>query len=93
MGIIACSLPFVFLLFWPFLDRGKERHPKKRPIAVGLGLVALISAVFLGWLGHISETDQTFFGKRYHIDLKGWPHLIQADSANLPPTLTHPLDK
>lgn len=80
MGIIACSLPFLLLLLWPFLDRGKERHPKKRPWAVGIGLVALLGAIFLGWLGHISETNQTFFGKRYHIDLKGWPHQIDENA-------------
>jgi len=80
MGIIACSIPFVLLLFWPFLDRTKERHPKKRPVAVGIGLVALLGAVFLGWLGHISETEQTWLGQRYHIDLKGWPHRITDDS-------------
>ena len=79
LGIIACSVPFVLLLFWPFLDRTKERHPKKRPFAVGIGLVALLGAIFLGWLGHISETNQTFLGRRYHIDLKGWPHPITDD--------------
>jgi quinol-cytochrome oxidoreductase complex cytochrome b subunit len=79
VGIIACSVPFVLLLFWPFLDRGKERHPRKRPLAVGFGIVGLVAALFLGWLGHISETEQTFFGKRYHIDLLGWPHEIVDD--------------
>ena len=76
LGILACSAPFILLLIWPFLDRGKERRPRKRPLAVGVGLLALIAALFLGFLGHISETDQTFFGKRYHIDLLGWPHPI-----------------
>ncbi|MEK6675494.1 MAG: cytochrome bc complex cytochrome b subunit [Planctomycetota bacterium] len=76
LGILACSLPFLLLLFWPFLDRGKERHPKKRPWAVGLGLLGLFSALFLGILGHFSETDVSFFGKKYHIDLLGRPHVI-----------------
>jgi len=77
IGVLACSLPFLLLLLWPFLDRGKERHPRKRPLAVGFGLVGLLAALFLGWLGHISETDRSFFGKRYHIDLLGRPHRIQ----------------
>lgn len=87
VGIMACSLPFALLLFWPFLDRGKERHPKKRPVAVGIGIVGLLAAVFLGFLGHISETEQTFLGKRYHIDLLGWPHAIDegAEDAHAPP--------
>jgi len=76
LGIVACSVPFLLLLLWPFLDRGKERHPKKRPIAVTFGIIGLLAALFLGYLGHISETDQTFFGKRYHIDLLGRPHRI-----------------
>ncbi|MFQ5463258.1 MAG: cytochrome bc complex cytochrome b subunit [Phycisphaerae bacterium] len=79
VGIFACSVPFVLLLLWPFLDRGKERHPRKRPLAVGVGLVGLLSALFFGYLGHISETDVSFFGTKYHIDLLGWPHKIEAD--------------
>ncbi|MHC4695667.1 MAG: cytochrome b [Planctomycetota bacterium] len=82
LGIVACSVPFVALLLWPFLDRTKERHPKKRHFSVGLGLIGLFGALFLGWLGHISETEQTFFGQRYHIDLLGWPHPIDEDAVD-----------
>lgn len=88
LGIFACSVPFVLLIFWPFLDRGRERHPRKRPLAVGLGLIGLLGALFLGYLGHISETDQTYFGQRYHIDLMGWPHAID-DNAEPPSTDSH----
>jgi len=85
LGIFACSVPFVLLLFWPFLDRGKQRHPRKRPLAVGFGIVGLLAALFLGYLGHISETERTFFGQRYHIDLMGWPHPIEpGDDAEQP---------
>lgn len=76
-GILACSVPFLLLLFWPFLDRGKERHPRKRPLAVGIGLFGVLSALALGYLGHISETNVTFFGTRYHIDLLGMPHALE----------------
>lgn len=76
VGILACSLPFVLLLFWPFLDRGKHRHPKKRPIAVAVGVLAVAAALFLGVLGHLSETDRTVFGRTYHFDLLGWPHRV-----------------
>ncbi|MFH1109404.1 MAG: cytochrome bc complex cytochrome b subunit [Planctomycetota bacterium] len=78
VGILACSLPFVLLLFWPLLDRGKHRHPKKRPIAVGVGLVAVLAALFLGILGHLSETDRTVFGRTYHFDLLSRPHRISS---------------
>ncbi len=81
VGIFACSVPFALLLLWPFLDRGKERHPRKRPLAVVSGIIGLVAALFLGWLGHVSETEQTFFGKRYHIDLLGWPHEIVDDES------------
>lgn len=87
IGIFACSIPFALLLFWPFLDRGKQRHPKKRPITVAIGLIGLLGALFLGFLGHVSETDVTFFGQRYHVDLLGWPHkLDDADQTNTPNT-------
>jgi len=76
IGIFACSVPFVLLLLWPFLDRGKQRHPRKRRIAVTFGVLGLFGALILGYLGHISETERTYFGRRYHIDLMGWPHRI-----------------
>lgn len=89
VGIFACSIPFVLLIIWPFIDRGKERHPKKRPLAVGFGLIGLLGALFLGYLGHISETERTFLGKRYHIDLLGWPHVIDGDEAEATPDEHH----
>lgn len=76
-GIIACSVPFALLFLWPFLDRSKQRHPKKRPVAVGVGLIGLLGALVLGYLGHVSETEQTFFGRRYHIDHYGVPHRVE----------------
>ncbi|MCH7926075.1 MAG: hypothetical protein IIC51_11120, partial [Planctomycetes bacterium] len=50
--------------------------------AVSVGLLGLLSALLLGYLGHVSETDQTFFGRRYHIDLMGRPHLIEDDAGS-----------
>jgi len=53
---------------------------------VTFGLFGLLGAIFLGYLGHISETDQTFFGKRYHITLKGWPEpIVDSTKAESPP--------
>ncbi len=80
IGIIACSVPFALLFIWPFIDRGKQRRPSKRPLATGFGIIGLFGALFLGFLGHISETDMTLFGKQYHIDLLGWPHRVVDDS-------------
>lgn len=85
VGIFACSVPFALLLFWPFLDRSPYRHPRKRPFAVGVGLLGLLAALLLGVLGHYSETEQTFFGKRYHIDLLGRPHeIVEGDDVAAP---------
>jgi quinol-cytochrome oxidoreductase complex cytochrome b subunit len=92
LGILACSLPFLLLLLWPFLDRSKHRHPKKRPFAVGLGLLGLIAAVVLGVLGHFSETEVTVFGRRYHIDLLGRPHRITDEAAEVGVGASQPPD-
>ncbi|OYD09704.1 menaquinol-cytochrome c reductase cytochrome b/c subunit [Paludifilum halophilum] len=42
---------FIFggLLLAPWLDRGKERRPMKRPVATGLTLLTLIAIVVLTW--------------------------------------------
>jgi menaquinol-cytochrome c reductase cytochrome b/c subunit len=37
------------LLLAPFIDRGPERRPAKRPLATGFMLLALASMVFLTW--------------------------------------------
>ena len=43
------DLAFGALLLAPFLDRGPERKPAKRPFAVGFMLLALAGVVFLTW--------------------------------------------
>ncbi len=46
------------------------------------GLLGLFAALLSGYLGDISETEQNFFGRRYHIDLKCRPHLIEHDAGS-----------
>ncbi|WP_243386610.1 menaquinol-cytochrome c reductase cytochrome b/c subunit [Bacillus kexueae] len=48
-AIIMPGLAFGALLFAPFLDRGPERRPHKRPVAVGMMLLALAASVYLTW--------------------------------------------
>src|SRR5690606_27505376 len=45
------------LLLAPWLDRGKERRPLKRPVATGLMVLTLVSTVLLTWSA-IVEHDQ-----------------------------------
>ncbi len=40
----------VFVLV-PFLDRGRGRHPRQRPVAMGLTAAAVVAIVGLAWLG------------------------------------------
>jgi hypothetical protein len=82
LGILVSFIPPLVLLLWPFLDRSPERHPKKRPIAVGIGIAALVLAIAFGVVGHFSESKVTFRGKTYHIDIYGMPH--QAPPAGAP---------
>lgn len=77
LGILVSFIPPLVLLLWPFLDRSPERHPKKRPIAVGIGIAALVLAIAFGVVGHFSESKVTFRGKTYHIDIYGVPHLAE----------------
>jgi quinol-cytochrome oxidoreductase complex cytochrome b subunit len=84
LGLFVSLIPQLLLLFWPFLDRGAERHPKKRPIAVSIGVAGLILAIVFGIVGLLSERHVTFQGKHYFIDIKGIPHLEAAATAATP---------
>ncbi|WP_096153796.1 MULTISPECIES: menaquinol-cytochrome c reductase cytochrome b/c subunit [Bacillus] len=54
-AIVMPGLAFGALLFAPFLDRGPERRPSKRPIATGLMLLAIASIFFLTWQSVVSH--------------------------------------
>lgn len=81
LGIFVSFVPPLLLLLWPFLDRGPERDPKKRPVALTIGMVSLVLAIAFGIIGHFSETNITFRGQRYHIDMYGKPHRLAAPPA------------
>lgn len=50
IGVLAIpGLAFGALLLAPFLDRGAERRPSKRPIATGLMLMGIASIFYLTW--------------------------------------------
>ncbi|MCZ0754460.1 menaquinol-cytochrome c reductase cytochrome b/c subunit [Anoxybacillus sp. J5B_2022] len=48
-AIVIPGLAFGALLLAPFLDRGPERRPTKRPVAVGMMLLTLAAMIFLTW--------------------------------------------
>jgi ubiquinol-cytochrome c reductase cytochrome b subunit len=78
LGLFVSLIPPVLLLLWPFLDRGHERHPKRRPIAVTVGIVAVVLALAFGVVGHLSERDISVGGHQYHFDIYGVPHEVSA---------------
>lgn len=47
--MIIPGLAFGALLFAPFIDRGKERRPSKRPFATGFMLLAIAAISYLTW--------------------------------------------
>lgn len=49
IGLIIPGLAFGGLFFAPFLDRGPQRRPIKRPLASGFMLLAIASIIFLTW--------------------------------------------
>ena len=48
-AFIMPRIAFGALLLAPFLDRGPERRPLKRPVATGFMLLAIASIIFLTW--------------------------------------------
>jgi quinol-cytochrome oxidoreductase complex cytochrome b subunit len=53
VGVLAPSIGLVLLLFLPFIDRNPYLAPAKRPIAIALGVLAIIGIVAFtiwGWL-------------------------------------------
>jgi menaquinol-cytochrome c reductase cytochrome b/c subunit len=48
-AMVMPGLAFGALLLAPFLDRGPDRHPSKRPVAVGMMLLGVAATIFLTW--------------------------------------------
>jgi len=54
LGILAQGAGMALLILLPFLDKNPERHPRKRPIVIGLGILALIMLAVLTIWGKVS---------------------------------------
>ena len=48
-AMVIPGLAFGALLLAPFIDRGPERRPGKRPLATGFMLLAVASVIYLTW--------------------------------------------
>lgn len=79
LGIVVSSVPFLLLLFWPFVERNPGRHPRHRKWAVGLGVAAVLVAVVLGVLGYLSERTILIREKVIEFDMYGVPHIVFED--------------
>jgi len=76
VGLLSMGFFVILLFLVPFLDKSPHRHPKKRRLAISLGLFVLFLALVLGILGFLSESTRTVLGKKYHFDIKGIPHQV-----------------
>jgi len=54
VSILLQGVGMLFIALIPFIDRGPERHPRRRPVIVGLGIVVLILTILMGFWGHFS---------------------------------------
>lgn len=81
-GIFITSLGPLLLLVLPFLDRGRERNPLKRPFSMAIFGLALLALFTLGTLGYLAETKRPFFGKTYEFDIYGIPHVVSANTSS-----------
>lgn len=50
-AMVIPGIAFGALLLAPFIDRGPERRPSKRPLATGFMLLAIAAITFLTWQG------------------------------------------
>jgi Cytochrome b subunit of the bc complex len=48
---ITFTFAALVFIFVPFIDRGRARHPRQRPIAMGLTAVVVAGIVGLTWIG------------------------------------------
>jgi len=54
VGVLGQGLVIILLFLWPFLDRGRERRPWKRPKFLALTIIAVLLLVIFTVWGHYS---------------------------------------
>lgn len=97
-AVVLPGLGLFILILLPFLDRGPERHPLKRPFWTGLAVAAIAGIVYLTWAGYhspltnpIMEKDPLVYqGRRLYMDLKcGYCHAIHGRGGRVGPDLSN----
>ncbi|WP_062513507.1 menaquinol-cytochrome c reductase cytochrome b/c subunit [Halobacillus sp. KGW1] len=68
-AIVIPGLAFGALLLAPFLDRGPERRPHKRPIAVGLMLIGFIATFWLTYES-VTHADYEMRAEKYGVNIE-----------------------
>lgn len=69
-AIVMPGLAFGALLLAPFLDKGPDRHPTKRPIATGLMLLGFIATFWLTYES-VSHVDYEQRSEQYGVKEEG----------------------
>jgi len=54
VGVLGPGLVILLLILWPFIDRGDERRPWKRPKFLALTVIAVLLLLFLTVWGYYS---------------------------------------
>lgn len=54
VAIAGSGVGAAILVLWPFIDRSRDRHPRRRPAVTALGVAGVVFMVVMGWWGHIS---------------------------------------
>ena len=79
VGVNMPPLLLLVLILVPLvIDTSPERRPRRRPRVVAGWLIVSALIFFLGGLGYLSETTQSFLGDTYHFDVQGVPHALHA---------------
>ncbi|TGB04544.1 menaquinol-cytochrome c reductase cytochrome b/c subunit [Halobacillus salinus] len=68
-AIVMPGLAFGALLLAPFLDRGPERRPTKRPIAVGLMLLGVFATFWLTYES-VQHADYAHRAEKYGVNVE-----------------------
>ncbi|MFQ5509221.1 MAG: CBS domain-containing protein [Leptospirillia bacterium] len=54
LGVGIMGLVVLLLVCWPFLDRNPERAPRKRPFAIFVGVISVLSFIGFTLWGHLT---------------------------------------